>query len=192
MNLIVERGKKTGRHESLERAQHTEQQYIEKIVSINRVAKVVKGGRRFSFSALAVVGDGTGKIGYAVGKAKEVPEAMKKATERARKRMIQVPLAGTTIPHEVMGAFGSGSVLLKPASPGTGVIAGTIVRALMESAGISDILTKCIGSSNPHNVVRATFAGFEQLRSSMAAYHGRTGLGEKQDIDVRAGEEVQQ
>jgi len=176
----------------LERVQHTEQQYIEKIVSINRVAKVVKGGRRFSFSALAVVGDGSGKIGYAVGKAKEVPEAMKKATERARKRMIQVPLAGSTIPHEVMGAFGSGSVLLKPASPGTGVIAGTIVRALMESAGISDILTKSLGSSNPHNVVRATFAGLEQLQSSMAVYHSRTGLGEKQDTDMGAGEEVQQ
>ncbi len=141
---------------------------IEKIVFINRVAKVVKGGRRFSFSALAVVGDGEGKVGFGTGKAKEVPEALRKATERARASMIPVPMAGTTIPHEVLGHYGAGRVLLKPASPGTGVIAGAVVRAIMEAAGIHDILTKCIGSKNPHNVVRATFDAIEELNRSIA------------------------
>ncbi len=144
-----------------------ESQYIEKIVFINRVAKVVKGGRRFSFSALAVVGDGEGNVGFGVGKAKEVPEALRKASERARKAMIKVPMKGRTIPHEVLGHYGAGRVLLKPASPGTGVIAGAVVRAIMEAAGINDLLTKCIGSNNPHNVVRATFSALEELRESI-------------------------
>ena len=140
---------------------------IEKIVFINRVAKVVKGGRRFSFSALAVVGDGKGNVGYAMGKAKEVPEALRKATEKAQKKMIRVPINGTTIPHDIVGHYGAGRVLLKPAYPGTGVIAGAVVRAVMEAAGIHDILTKCLGSNNPYNVVHATFNGFETIQRSV-------------------------
>ncbi len=154
--------------------QNNEQQLIEKIVLINRVAKVVKGGRRFSFSALAVVGDGNGKVGFGVGKAKEVPEALRKATEKAKKAMIDVPLKGKTIPHEVIGRFGAGRVLFKPASPGTGVIAGAVVRAVMEAVGVQDILTKCLGSNNPHNVVRATFQAMEVLKESMATSQIRT------------------
>jgi small subunit ribosomal protein S5 len=139
---------------------------IEKVIYINRVAKVVKGGRRFSFSAIVVVGNGAGEIGYGAGKANEVPEAIRKATEKARKTMRAYPLVGGTLPHLVQGHYGAGHVLLKPASPGTGVIAGPAVRSIMDALGVQDVLTKCIGSSNPHNVVRATFEGLASMESA--------------------------
>jgi len=147
----------------------------ERVVHINRVAKVVKGGRRFSFSALVVVGDGAGHVGYGIGKAKEVPEAIRKGVEKARKTMLEVPLASGTIPYAVNGHFGAGKVLLKPASPGTGVIAGGGIRAVVELAGVENVLTKCLGSHNAHNVVKATMDALAQLAypEEIAAIRGK-------------------
>jgi small subunit ribosomal protein S5 len=158
-----------------QQGQAADSEFKERVVHINRVAKVVKGGRRFSFSALVVVGDGGGRVGYGVGKAKEVPEAIRKAVERARKGMVRIPMQKGTIPYSVQGEFGAGSVFLRPASDGTGIIAGGGIRAVVELAGIQNVLTKCLGSHNPHNMVKATMAALAQLDdpNNIAARRGK-------------------
>jgi small subunit ribosomal protein S5 len=149
---------------SREKIDPSELELKDTVVNISRVTKVVKGGKNLSFSALVVIGDGHGVVGFGIGKAKEVPSAIKKAIEAAKKALVRVPMAGSSIPHPVLGQFGAGAVLLKPAPDGTGIIAGGAVRAVVESAGINNVLTKSLGSANPHNVVRATFTALEMLR----------------------------
>ena len=159
------------------RFEKEQSEYIEKVVSLNRVSKTVKGGRVMKFSALVVVGDGKGKVGYGLGKAAEVPEAIRKGIEAAKKNMITVTLSGTTVPHETIGEAGAGRVLMKPAAPGTGVIAGGAVRAVVEAAGIKDIRPKCLRSNNPNNVVAAAFEGLKSMRGpeEVARISGKSG-----------------
>jgi small subunit ribosomal protein S5 len=165
-----------------------EGEFKDRVVHLSRVAKVVKGGRRFSFSAVVVVGDGLGRVGYGLGKANEVPEAIRKGVDRAKGSMIDVPILKGTIPHEIIGEYGAAKVLLKPASSGTGVIAGGTVRAVMEALGVKDILTKCIGTNNPHNVVKAAFDALRNLKTKQSVAK-KLGKLEPQEEDFEKREE---
>ncbi|MDY6847870.1 MAG: 30S ribosomal protein S5 [Thermodesulfobacteriota bacterium] len=164
----------------MQRNDLNESNLTDRVIHINRNAKVVKGGRRFSFSALVVVGDGQGGVGVGLGKAKEVPEAIRKGVEKAKKDMVRVPLVEGTIPFDVLGKFGAGKVLLKPASAGTGVIAGGAARAILEAAGVENVLSKCLGSNNPHNVVKATINALTQLKSAETIL-ARRGVGAQEN-----------
>jgi|AGTN01.1.fsa_nt_gi ribosomal protein S5, bacterial/organelle type len=169
-------GRGRGRGNEGNRAEREESEFVDKLVHINRVAKVVKGGRRFAFAALVVVGDAKGRVGYGSGKAREVPEAIRKATEQAKRNLIKVPLReGRTLHHDVNGHFGAGRVVLRAAPPGTGIIAGGPMRAVFETMGVADVVAKCMGTSNPHNMIKATFAALESLNSprSIAAKRGK-------------------